>query len=278
MGSFYGAKDELAGHYPNPNVTTTLGQSLINAIGGIGSQNIVSASHRGMLGIEKIMVNSSTINNQPYTGSEPLAPGNTTFTVFFSISEPLILPIFSILKKEGISLTHISQIQISCVLGSISSMFSYYYGDGNIPVPSGTPAGSIVLSANSPTMNSSAGLSPSNCVLSMQWYSPPAGQEYDTQITKNFLDMQRYITATQANVDVNPAQGTQRLTSATISLPCVPNKFAIWVCAPRGFKQSQQAMAYNDAFCSIRKAYITMGARSNLLASADKHLCQQKVF
>jgi hypothetical protein len=123
MGSFYGAKDELSGHYPNPNVNTTLGQSLINAIGGIGSQNIVSASHRGMLGIEKIMVNSSTINNQPYTGNEALAPGNTTFTVFFSISEPLILPIFSILKKEGISLTHISQIQISCVLGSISSMF-----------------------------------------------------------------------------------------------------------------------------------------------------------
>jgi hypothetical protein len=81
--------------------------------------------------------------------------------------------------------------------------------------------------------------------------------------------MQRYITATQANVDVNPAQGTQRLTSATISLPVVPNKLAIWVCAPRGFKQTNQAMAYNDAFCSIRKAYITMGARSNLLASAD---------
>jgi hypothetical protein len=268
LGSLYGAKDELAGHYPNP--TTTTGSSLINAIGNVNSQNIVSASHRGMLGIEKIVVNNgSTLNNAPYAGNENLITGNTTFTVFFSISELLMLPIFSFIKKEGISLTHISQIQLSFVLASTSSMFSYYYGDIS-------PAASTTLTAVQ--MNSANGLSPSNCVLSMQWYTAPAGQDYDKPITRNYLDLQRYITSVTANVDTNPAQGTQRFSSQTISLPCIPSKLLVWLCSPRGFKQTIPAMGYNDAFASIRKAYVTLGARSNLLASADRHLCQQKVF
>jgi hypothetical protein len=181
IGSLYGAKDELSGHYPNP-ITTQAG-SLINAIGNINSQNIVSASHRGMLGIEKIMVNGPGYNNTVYAGNEQLQAGQTTFTVYFSISELLVLPIFSMLKKESISLTHISQIQFSFVLGSISSMFSYYYGDNGLAGAT-LPTGCALQPLQ---MNPSAGLSPSNCVLSMQWYTPPAGQEYDTQITASFL-------------------------------------------------------------------------------------------
>jgi len=268
LGSLYGAKDELGGAYPLAGTPSS--NSLINAVGNVNSQNIVSASHRGMLGIEKITVSINGATPVPYATGLAIPTGQrAVFTVQFSVSELLMLPIFSIIKKQGISLINISQIQLSFVMATTQSMFSLaqsFDANGNI-----TAGGAAGVQLASVAFNPNTGLSPSNCVLSLQWYTSPAGQDYDQQITRSMLDYQRYITSATAFINADPSlnSSVQRITSQTISLPVIPEKIIIYVTAPRAFKQSIQGMGFNDSFCAIRKCFVTLGARSNLLASAD---------
>jgi hypothetical protein len=274
-GSFGGARDELAGAYNQAGDPFQSNASLLNSLGGVGTQDLVSASHRGIMNIEKLTYNNAGAGVQPYAGAVTIAPGTScVFTCQFSLSEMLMLPLFNFMKKEGISLTHVSQIQLNFTMGNLASMFSTaVLIDSNNNISLNNSTGVVNgLKLAPPTFNNNAPLSQSNTVLNMEFITPPAGASY-SNISKPFYDVQRYISTTQNipvavtadQIALNTA-GT-RVISQSVSLPVIPDKMFIFVCAPKAFRQSTQGMAYNDAFAPIRRLYITLGSRTNQLAS-----------
>jgi hypothetical protein len=108
MASFGSIKDEVSGVY------SQVAASALSAIGQWTSANTQSPEKRGMMNVEQVQVlvggayvPLSASNNTISTGT------SAQYRVQFSAVEPLLLPIFNHIMKEGLSLTHLSQFQIS---------------------------------------------------------------------------------------------------------------------------------------------------------------------
>ena len=272
-GSFTSIKDELAGMY---DLTDGLNGSAVNAsimtaLGNWAAQNSTEPSKRAMMNIEKIVdASGNYLTNSvisPATASNPAkwptaAVNNVKYTVYFSLVEPLMLPIFEFLKKEAMSLTHLSQFQLSFILADPTSMVS-------MALPNGITA--------SVAWNPSAQLSQNNTTLFAKWITPPAGSDY-SDICRPMYDLQRYITqAGQAstkspNISYFSSQASQtQITSQTISLPVVPSKLVFAVKIPRSTRYGDSNfIRCADTFLPITNIKITLGNRSNLLSSADQ--------
>jgi hypothetical protein len=184
-GSFGNARDELAGPYSQFNPTAGTFENLgsfMNSLGGVGSQDLVNSTKRGMANIEKFTYNLNNAGPVPYTSASVSIPNGQTcvFTCQFSLSEFLMVPIFNFCQENGISLTHVSQIQLNFTLGNISSMFStglLIDANNNIALSNTTqPEPGLVL--GQPTFNNAYPLNQSSVILNMEYITPPAGSNY----------------------------------------------------------------------------------------------------
>jgi len=158
MGSFGSIKDEVAGAY------SQVAASALSAIGQWTSQNTTNPEKRGMMNIEAVTVlvggayvALTASNNTILTGA------SGQYRVQFSCVEPLLLPIFNHIMKEGLSLTHLSQFQISFILADPTSI-----------VCEALPNGATAAVA----WDNTYGLSQNNINLFLKWLTPPAGSDY----------------------------------------------------------------------------------------------------